>query len=105
MCTKQKIFASGEFCNEENDVGIREEEPPGERYLVNRLQARLVVVHVVVQLAALHVEHVNQHLDVPEDVVLLRGEVLLHERLLAAAVPQVQHQVAEEADVRVLDVD
>lgn len=36
-----------------------------------RLQARLVVVHVLVQLAALHIEHVDQHLHVPEDVVLL----------------------------------
>lgn len=62
-------------------------------------------MHVVVQLPALHIEHIDQHLDVPEDVVLLRRKVLLHERLLTAAVPQVQHQIAEKSHVRVFNVD
>ena len=45
------------------------------------------------------------YLDVPEDVLSLRREVVLHEGLLAAAVPQVEAEVAEELDVGVLDVD
>lgn len=62
-------------------------------------------MHVVVQLTALHVEHVDEHFDIPEDVVLLRRKVLLHERLLSATVPEIQHQIAQKANVRVLDVD
>ena len=45
------------------------------------------------------------YLDVPEYVLSLRREVVLHEGLLAAAVPQVEAEVAEELDVGVLDVD
>ena len=51
--------------------------------LQDGLQAGLVVVHVLLQLPALHVEHIDQHLHVPEDVVPLAGEVVLHERVLA----------------------
>lgn len=57
------------------------------------------------QLPALHVEHIDKHGDIPEDVVLLRLEVLFHEGLLAAAVPQIQHQIAEESHVWVLHID
>lgn len=50
--------------------------------LQDGLQARLVVVHVLLQLAALHVEYVNEHLYVSENVVPLAGEVVLHEGVL-----------------------
>lgn len=83
--------------HETEDLGIG-------RVLQDGFQTRLVVVHVFLQLAALDVEHVDQHLHVAEDVVPLAREVVLHERVLAAAVPQVQHQVAQESHMRVLDV-
>ena len=54
------------------------------RVLQDGLETRLVVVHVLLQLGALHVEHVDQHLHVAEDVVTLARKVVLHERLLAA---------------------
>lgn len=63
------------------------------------LQAGLVVVHVSVQLPALYIEDVDKDGDIPEDVVFLRLKVLLHERLLPATVPEVQHQIAQESDV------
>ncbi len=53
------------------------------RVLQDGLQARLVVVHVLLHLATLYVEDVDQNLDVSEDVVALAREVVLHERFLA----------------------
>ena len=38
-------------------------------------------------------------------MVALRLKVVLHEGLLTAAVPEVEHQVSKEADVGVLNVD
>ena len=75
------------------------------RVLPHRLQARVVVLHVLGELAALDVKDIDEDLHVAEDVVALRLEVVLHEGLLPAAVPQVEHQVPKEAHVRVLDVD
>ena len=45
------------------------------------------------------------HLHIAKDVVALRLEVVLHEGLLPAAVPQVEHQVSQESHVGVLDVN
>ncbi len=45
------------------------------------------------------------YLHVSKDVFSLRSEIILHESLLTTTVPQVQGQVAEEPDVRVLHVD
>lgn len=68
-------------------------------------QAINVGMQVSLELARLDVKDVDEHLDVAEDVVALCGQVVLHEGVLAPAVPEVEGQVAEEADVRVLDVD
>lgn len=57
------------------------------------------------QLPALDIKNINKHGDIPEDVVLLRLEILLHERLLTAAVPKIQHQIAQESHVRVLHIN
>ena len=61
--------------DEAEDAGVA-------RVLHQRLETRLVVVHVLFQLPALDVEHIDQHLDVVEDVVALARKVVLHERLL-----------------------
>lgn len=83
-----------------------EAEHLGVRAVLNdRLQAALVVVHVALQFSRFNVEHVDEHLDVPEDALSLRLKVVLHERLLTAAVPQIEHQIAEKPNVTVLHID
>lgn len=52
--------------------------------LQDGLQTGLVVVHVFLQLTALHVKHINEDLDVSEDVVPLAREIILHERVLSS---------------------
>ena len=71
--------------------------------LAQRVHAGLELLHVLLAVGRLDVEDVDQHLHVAEDGVLLRLEVVVHEGVLAAAVPQRQDEVAQEADVRVLD--
>jgi hypothetical protein len=43
----------------------------------------------LLDIATLSVKNVDEHFDVFENVVLLRGEVTFHECFLTAAVPQV----------------
>ena len=50
-------------------------------------------------------ENVDQHADVLEDRRALGGQVRVHEGVLAAAVPEVEDKVAQEAHVVLLDVD
>jgi hypothetical protein len=50
-------------------------------------------------------ENVNQNADVLEDRRALRREVGIHKGVLAAAVPEVEDEVAQETDVVLLDVD
>lgn len=64
-----------------------------------------VILEVLIHLARLDVEHVDEDADVLEDSRALGGEVRVHEGVLAAAVPEVEDEVAEEADVVLLDVD
>ncbi len=65
----------------------------------------LIIVNVLVYFATLHIEHIDEHFNIAEYVVALRRKVMLHERLLPAAVPQVEHQIAQKTDVRLFDVD
>ena len=51
--------------------------------LQDGLQTGLIIMHVPLYVSALNVKHVNQHLHIPEHVVSLTGEVVLHERFLA----------------------
>ena len=39
-------------------------------------------MHVVLKLSALHVKHVNENLHIPEDIVSLTCEIILHEGIL-----------------------
>lgn len=61
--------------NETEDLGVL-------GVLTNGLYALLVVLDVLVDLFAVHIEHVHEHFYVAEDVIALRGEVVLHERVL-----------------------
>jgi len=58
------------FCNQIHFVNETEYLGLG-RGLEDGVQAFLVVVQIRVGLTALHVEHVNQHLNVPENIVTL----------------------------------
>ncbi len=62
-------------------------------------------MYVLVNLSALHVEDIDQHLNITEYVVPLCSEIVLHERLLTTTIPQIQHQIAQESDIRLLDID
>lgn len=64
------------FVHQAEHLGVR-------GVLEDGLQAGLVVVHVFLQLTALHVKHIDQHLHVPENVVPLAGEVVLHKSVLS----------------------
>ena len=54
--------------------------------LQDGLQTRLIVVHVLFHLSALHIKHVNEHLNVAEHIVTLTGKVVLHKSLLSVCV-------------------
>lgn len=69
--------------------------------LSKRPREDLDVLH---HLLGLHVEYVDQHLHHLEYVVLLLAEVVLHEHVLAPAVPQVQRHVPQKPQVRVLHI-
>ena len=80
-------------------------------------------MQIFLQLPGLNIKHVDEdlileditvesgrtktplfHLDISENVVALRGEVVLHEGLLTPAVPEVEDEVAQQPHVRVLHV-
>ena len=54
---------------------------------------------VSLYVARFNVEDVDQDADVGEDVDALLGQIVDHEGFLAAAVPEVKGEVAEEFDV------
>ena len=39
----------------------------------------------------------STHLNISEDIVSLRGKVILHECLLTSTIPQVQHQISQQS--------
>lgn len=75
------------------------------RVLQQRGEDGDVGCEVAVDVARLNVEDVDEDADVGEDVDALLGEVVLHKSFLAAAVPQVEGEVAQELDVGEVDVD
>jgi hypothetical protein len=75
------------------------------RVLLERIEAIAVVRRVLGRIMRADLEDVNQHADVLEDGRALRGEVRVHERVLPAAVPEVEDEISEEANVVLLDVD
>lgn len=51
------------------------------------------------------VKDVDKHTDVAKHLAALRLHVAVHVRLLPTAVPQIEHEVAQEAHMRVLHLD
>lgn len=110
------------------------EDPRAGAVLPQRAHHRGVVAHVGPEVPALDVEDEDQHRHVGKDVLPLattttapayprdpaatataaaahapplglRRQIALHEGIVAPAVPQVQREIAHEADVRVFHVD
>lgn len=52
------------------------------RVLENGLQTGLVIVHVLLNVSALHIKDIYEHLHIPEHIITLTGEVVLHESFL-----------------------
>ena len=71
--------------DETKDLGVG-------RVLEDCLETRLVVVHVLLNLTALNVKHIDEHLHVPEDILPLAGEVVVHEHFLAGESRQTDRQ-------------
>ena len=95
------------FIPRADEVHLVHEEEDGRlgRVALQRLEAVAVVRGVLGGVVRAHLEDVDQHADVLEDRRALRREVRVHERVLPAAVPEVEDEVAQEAHVVLLDVD
>lgn len=65
------------------------------RVLQDGFQTRLVVMHIFLQLSALHVKHIDQHLYIAKDVVSLTRKVVFHESVLS-----VQFTCKDEAGMK-----
>ena len=70
------------------------------RELAESSDAVFKLLHILLVVFGGHIEHVNQNLNVLENVVSLALEELLHKGILSSAVPKTQHQVAQEPDAR-----
>lgn len=79
--------------------------PCPRRIILQRLNTLTINQTILCKLPALDIKDIDQNSDVLENVVPLLLEIVLHEGILPAAVPEVEGEVAEEADVGVLDVD
>ena len=75
------------------------------RVFLQRVEAVAVIRRVLDGVVRADLENVNQHADLLEDGRALRREVGIHKGVLAAAVPEVEDEIAEEADVVLFDVD
>lgn len=64
-----------------------------------------VIIKVLQRLSCLDIKDVNQHRDMLEYRGSLGGKIAVHERILATAVPEVEDQVTEEANMILLYVD
>lgn len=53
------------------------------RILQNGLKTWLIVVHVLLKFAALHIKDINQNLNISKDVVTLASEIIFHEGVLS----------------------
>jgi hypothetical protein len=83
----------------------KEEDRRFGRVLLQRVEAIAIVRRVLDGVVRADLENVYEHADVLKDRRALRREVRIHESVLAAAVPEVEDEVAEETDVVLLDVD
>jgi hypothetical protein len=90
-----------------DEIHLVHEEKHGRlgRMLLQRIDAITVVRGVLDRVVRADLENVDQHADVLEDRRALGGQVRVHERVLTAAVPEVEDEVAQEAHVVLLDVD
>ena len=83
----------------------KEEDRRLGRVFLQRVEAVAIIRRVLDSIMRADLKNVNQHADVLENGRALRREVGVHERVLPAAVPEVEDEVAQETDVVLLDVD
>ena len=69
------------------------------------VDAVAVVLEVFRSFLRLNVEDVDEHADLLKYSGTLGGEVRVHKGVLASAVPEIENEVAEKADVVLLDVN
>lgn len=62
-------------------------------------------MQIFLQLSGLNIEHVDEDLDIPEDVIPLDAKSSSLKGLLTATTQKVEHSVAQEPHVAVLHVD
>jgi len=62
------------------------------------------MTQILLRIRALYIKHINQHLHTPKNQIALAIKIRLVKRVLPAAIPQVQDQIPQEADVVVLHV-
>ena len=75
------------------------------RVFLQCIEAVAVIRCVLDSIMRADLKHVNQHADLLEDGRALRREVGIHKGILTAAVPEVENEIAEEADVILFDID
>lgn len=83
----------------------KEEDGSIRAVLLQGTQTCLVVVQVLLHVASLDLKDVNHDADVLKDGRLLDGQVGIHESVLTATIPEVQDEVAKEADMILFDID
>ena len=75
------------------------------RVFLQRVKTVVVIRCVLDSIMRADLENVNQHTDLLEDGRALCREVGIHEGILTAAVPEVEYEIAEEANVVLFDID
>ena len=73
--------------------------------LLHCLKNSREVIEVLLGAVGLDIKHVNKQLDGAEDGLPIPLKVGLIKGILAAAIPQVQDEIAEETDVMMLNVE
>lgn len=64
-----------------------------------------IILEVLGHFARLHIKNIYHDADLFEDSAPLCSEIRVHERVLTSAIPEIQNEVAQKADVILLNID
>ena len=84
--------------HEQEDLGLG-------AILLQSIDAVAIIVEILEGFSCLNIKDVDQYRDVLKYRRPLGGEVAVHERVLTTAIPEVEDQVPEEADMVLFYVD
>jgi hypothetical protein len=73
--------------------------------LTETVQTITIILEILVRLAGFDIEDVDENAYMLEYRRSLGCEIRVHERILAATVPEVEDKISQETDVVLLDVD